>query len=96
VLRHFALSAALVAALISSPALAQRGPDRFTITPGERAVERDVQGRRTGSFERESSGRIVERDALGRRTGTVERGSGDQLIRRDAMGRRTGTIERGR
>lgn len=90
-----ALAAVLIMAF-GPAALAQRSSDRFDLSPNERQVQRDAQGRRTGTVEREASGRLVERDAQGRRTGTIERGTGRQLIQRDALGRRTGTIDRGR
>ena len=56
-------------------------------------VERDAQGRRTGTVETHPDGGAVLRDAQGRRTGTSER-SGDKLIRRDSQGRLVGTVER--
>lgn len=92
--RVSATIAAAFALALSGPALAQRSSDRFDLTPGERQVERDVQGRIRETRERESTGTIVRRDAQGRRLGTVERGTGGRLIERDAQGRRTGTIER--
>jgi len=56
-------------------------------------VERDAQGRRTGTVDPSSSSGYVLRDAQGRRTGTLEPGAGGTWVERDAQGRRTGTKE---
>src|SRR5688572_28120406 len=58
-------------------------------------VERDAQGRRTGTVEPSGRGGYVERDARGRRQETGEAGPGGPTIRRDAQGCRTGTVEPG-
>lgn len=73
--------------LLSGPGAAWAKPDRW--------VERDPQGRKTGSVERTDRGDLVRRDAMGRKTGTAER-ERDGYRLRDAMGRTTGKIERDR
>jgi YD repeat-containing protein len=60
----------------------------------ETLVQRDAQGRRTGTVEIEPSGRQILRDAQGRRTGTIEPDGPKRMVVRDAAGRRIGTQER--
>jgi YD repeat-containing protein len=73
---------AAVLATLTGPALA------------ETLVQRDAQGRRTGTIEIEPSGRQILRDAQGRRTGTIEPDGPNRMVVRDALGRRIGTQER--
>lgn len=58
-------------------------------------VIRDMQGRRTGTADRQGPDRYILRDPSGKRTGTIDQGTDGRLTIRNSHDRRVGTIEAG-